>query len=93
MIWGGIGEEILKTQMVVMKRDAATSRHGGYLSSFYGNTLESEFPLTHNSSLYQEDIIHMHTSVYTCAWHAIHGIQKLPNWPPCSPDLSPNKRC
>ena len=87
MVWGAIGGEAKKSDLITMLRDE-TSLGGGYTAASYRETLEEGLLPIYNGETFMQDNAPIHTAGSTTTWLADMGIYMLPNWPPFSPDLN-----
>ena len=87
MIWGTIGGEAKKSELIIMERDE-TSPGNGYTAISYINILEEGLLPIYNGETFIQDNAPIHTAGPTINWLTNIGIYVLPNWPLYLPDLN-----
>lgn len=88
MVWGAIGGEHTRSELIVMERDEQSAR-GGFTGHSYRNTLQQGLLPIYEGEVFVQDNAPIHTAALTMEWFTNNGVFCLTGWPPYSPDLNP----
>jgi DDE superfamily endonuclease/Transposase len=91
MVWGCFWDTG-RTGLYIMDRDFESKKHG-YSSNSYLEVLDAEIAPAYASLdpgyIFMQDNASIHTAYKVRDWFSAHGINRITDWPPYSPDLNP----
>jgi hypothetical protein len=91
MVWGCFWDTG-RTGLYLMDRDFEAKKHG-YSANSYLEVLDAEVAPAYASLdpgyIFMQDNASIHTAHKVRNWFSDHGIARITDWPPYSPDLNP----